>query len=293
MAPRAVPLERQAERTAAVLPPLLVAARRVAATIAQGVHGRRRVGQGEAFWQFRRYEFGDPVQRIDWRQSAKSDPLYVRETEWEAAQSVWLWADGSPSMDFASTRGLPTKRERGDLLALALATLLVRGGERVALLDRAEAPATGTATLHRLALALTRETRAASSLPPARPLPRHAHAVLFGDFLTPLDEIDRVLRGFGAAGIRGHLVHLLDPAEETFPYDGRIRFEGAEREGNLLVRRSEAVRGAYRTALAGHAAGLEAITRSIGWTMTRHRTDHPPEPALLAIHAALGDERQR
>src|SRR6478672_4684015 len=115
--PRAAAAVRdRAEQAAAALPPLLVAAERVATTVAQGVHGRRRVGQGETFWQFRQYEPGDAATRIDWRESAKSQRLYVRETEWEAAQSVWLWRDASPSMDYASTRGLPTKRERADLL---------------------------------------------------------------------------------------------------------------------------------------------------------------------------------
>ena len=102
------------------MPPLLVAAERVAATVAQGVHGRRRVGQGETFWQFRQYQPGDAASRIDWRESAKSQRLYVRETEWEAAQSVWLWRDASPSMDYSSA-GIsavrwPTKGERAELL---------------------------------------------------------------------------------------------------------------------------------------------------------------------------------
>ena len=49
---------RRAEALGARLPPLLVAAERVAATVAQGVHGRRRVGQGDSFWQFRRFVAG-------------------------------------------------------------------------------------------------------------------------------------------------------------------------------------------------------------------------------------------
>ena len=129
------------EALAAALPPLLVAAERVAATVSQGVHGRRRVGEGETFWQFRRYQPGDPAQRIDWRQSAKSDRVYVRENEWEAAQSVWLWRDGSASMRWRVARDRPTKLERADLLLLALAALLVRGGEHVALLGERPAVA--------------------------------------------------------------------------------------------------------------------------------------------------------
>src|ERR671932_325888 len=133
------PLRDRAEQTAAALPPLLVAAERVATTVAQGVHGRRRVGQGETFWQFRQYMPGDAAQRIDWRESAKSQRVYVRETEWEAAQSVWLWRDASPSMDYSSAAYItgadwPTKRDRAELLLVALASLLLRGGERLTLL---------------------------------------------------------------------------------------------------------------------------------------------------------------
>src|ERR1044071_6317373 len=138
--PAAATLQHRAEQIAGRLPPLLVAAERVAATVAQGVHGRRRVGQGETFWQFRQYEPGDSAQRIDWRESAKSQRLYVRETEWEAAQSVWLWRDASPSMDYASSGALPTKRSRADLLLVALAALLVRGGERASMLGTGMPP---------------------------------------------------------------------------------------------------------------------------------------------------------
>jgi uncharacterized protein (DUF58 family) len=68
----------KAEHLADALPPLLVEADRVAHTIAQGLHGRRRAGMGEAFWQFRRYRQGDMATSIDWRKSARSDRLYVR-----------------------------------------------------------------------------------------------------------------------------------------------------------------------------------------------------------------------
>ena len=87
----------QADILAGNLPSLLVAADRVAATVAQGVHGRRRAGQGESFWQYRAYEAEDPTHHVDWRRSARSDALYVRENEWEAAQSVWLCRGGRAS----------------------------------------------------------------------------------------------------------------------------------------------------------------------------------------------------
>ncbi|MBU6472987.1 MAG: DUF58 domain-containing protein, partial [Alphaproteobacteria bacterium] len=75
----------QAEALAAGLPPLQVAAERLASSVSLGVHGRRTAGMGETFWQFRRYQAEDPSTAIDWRQSAKSQHLFVREREWEAA----------------------------------------------------------------------------------------------------------------------------------------------------------------------------------------------------------------
>jgi len=287
----AAALQHRAEQLAAALPPLLVAAERVAATVAQGVHGRRRVGQGETFWQFRQYEPGDPVPRIDWRESAKSQRLYIRETEWEAAQSVWLWRDTSPSMDYASTPEFPTKRRRADILLLALAALLVRGGERVALIGSGLPPAAGRAVLNRFALTLERQT-AGGSLPLYEPLPRYGHVVLIGDLLAPLEEIQALVGRFAATGLRGHLLQVLDPAEETLPFTGRVRFDGFEQEGTLLISRVETVREDYARRLAEHRAGLADIARATGWSFATHRTDRPPHSALLVLYGALGEPRR-
>ena len=275
------------------MPPLLVAAERVAATVSQGVHGRRRVGQGETFWQFRRYQPGDSAHAIDWRQSAKSRPVYVRETEWEAAESVWLWGDASPSMHYRSSDQLCEKAERAGLLLLALASLLVRGGEHVAVLGSGRAPATGRGVLNRLAAAIEEDDASghdkpsASSLPPFEFLPRHARVVMIGDFLSPLEDVEAVISAYAGLGVRGHLVQILDPAEETLPFKGRVRFEGLEDEGEVLIPRVERARAEYGGLMGRHHQGLAALARSSRWTFATHRTDRPPELALLALYVAL------
>jgi uncharacterized protein (DUF58 family) len=286
----ALRLQHRAEGLSARLPPLLVAAERVAATVAQGVHGRRRVGTGETFWQFRRYAAGDPAHRIDWRQSAKSRAIFVRETEWEAAQSVWLWRDRSPSMVWRSSDALPTKRERADLLLMAVACLLVRGGERFSLLGTGRPPAGNAVALGRAALEVAGDALPGAGLPPVQPLPRHANCVLIGDFLSPLEKIQAALGGLARGGLRGHLVQVLDPAEETLPFDGRVEFEGLEGEGDLLVPRVETIRAAYHEKLANHRAGLESLCRAAGWTFLTHRTDRPAQAAVLTLWGALAQE---
>ena len=301
----ALPLRGRAELAAAALPPLLVAAERVAATVAQGVHGRRRVGQGETFWQFRQYQPGDAAGRIDWRESAKSQRLYVRETEWEAAQSVWLWRDPSASMDYSSAgyiagAGWPTKRDRAELILVALASLLVRGGERLTLIGSGVAPMTGRVALSRLVQLIERapgETGDAAGgdfgMPAFEPLPRSGQLVLIGDFLAPLDKINTAVAQFAGAGLKGHLLQIADPAEEDLPFAGRVRFAGVEERDEVVISRVETVREDYAVRFRRHREGLAAIARAVGWTLGYHRTDRAPHLALLALHAALAADRRR
>jgi uncharacterized protein (DUF58 family) len=292
----AVAVRDRAEQVAAVLPPLLVAAERVATTVAQGVHGRRRVGQGETFWQFRQYEPGDAAARIDWRESAKSQRLYVRETEWEAAQSVWLWRDASTSMEYSSADYLggawPTKRDRAELLLVALASLLVRGGERLTLLGSGIAPMNGRIALTRVVEMIGRQPPGSESLPAFEPLPRAGQLVLIGDFLSPLDMVNEFVTRFAAAGLKGHMLQISDPAEEDLPFDGRIRFEGVEERDETVVSRVESIREDYSNRFQSHRAGLAAIAGRVGWSFGFHRSDRPPHLALLALYGALSADRR-
>ncbi len=283
---------RRAEALGSRLPPLQVAAERVAATVAQGVHGRRRVGQGDSFWQFRPFLAGDEASRIDWRQSARSDRHFVRETEWEAAQTVCLWRDGSASMRWRSRAGPVEKVERAELLLLALAALLLRGGERVRLIGGEPRGLSGRTGLDRLADQLGRLADG-DGVPAEMALPRHARVVLIGDLLAPLAEIQQSVARMASLPVTGHLLQVLDPAEALLPYEGRVRFEGLEREADMLIPRVEGVRGAYAERLDAQQKGLAAIATAAGWGFAVHRTDHPPEAALLGLYTALAPQGGR
>ncbi len=285
--PRALAPRQQAEQLAGTLPPLLVAAERVASVVAQGVHGRRRVGSGETFWQYRRYQPGDATTMIDWRQSARSRHVFIRENEWEAAESVWLWCDASPSMRYRSPLATAEKAERAALLVLALAVLLVRGGEHVALLGANDRPSTGAAAIDRLIARIERGTAAVASLPPAEALPRHAQIVLVGDLLSPFSEIEALVKHYAGRGVKGHLVQTTDPAEEALPFVGRTRFQGMEGEGEILVGRPETVRADYVARFVAHRASIADLARAVGWSFAVHHTDRPAQAALLALYGAM------
>jgi uncharacterized protein (DUF58 family) len=283
-------VRQRAEQLAAALPPLMVEAERVAATVAQGVHGRRRSGTGESFWQFRQYQQGDDAAHIDWRQSARSTRSYSRENEWEAAQSVWLWCDASASMAYRSAHAPCSKFDRTVVLSLALASLLLSGEERVGLLGHDRLARAGRSAFDRVAANLLLEWDSAAGsegLPPVLDLPRHARLVFVGDMLAPVGEIETVIRAYGARGVRGHILQIMDPAEEDLPFSGRAQFLDPENPGTLTVGRVESLRDDYHARLHSRHETLLAMARTAGWTFASHRTDRPPQTALLSLFTAL------
>ncbi len=281
-------LRREAEHAASTLPGLMAEAERVAATVAQGVHGRRRRGVGETFWEYRRWRTEDPAASVDWRRSARSDELFVRENEWEAANSVWLWRDGRPSMDWRSDRSLPTKRERAAVLMIALAVLLDRGGERIAVLGEGP-PGRGAPGLDRAARALALSASGEDTLH-ATDVARHGRIALASDFLEPPETWQHRLAAFADRNASGVMIQVVDPAEEAFPYEGRTLFELPAGGDELLIGRAEAVKDEYHKRFAAHRAALTDIASRAGWMFLTHRTDASPASALLALHQALGRE---
>ena len=276
------PLQHEADALGAGLPPLMVAADRLAASVSLGAHGRRKAGIGENFWQFRRYGSADSVGRIDWRQSAKSQHLFVREREWEAAQTVWFWRDSDPGMRFGS--GDVTKLQRANLLLLALAALLVRGGERVGFVGMEGAPASSRLALTRMGRAMFSANDAA--LPPRIAFKRGNQLVWFSDFLD--DGVIETMKILSRQGVEGHLVRIVDPAEEDFPYSGRTRFESPRGGEDEIFGRAERVRNSYRARFTAHGEQIAEAAMKLGWTSTVHRTDHAPQGSLIALHAAIG-----
>lgn len=275
-----------ARSLAASLPDLLVSARQVANTVASGWHGRRRAGSGEDFWQFRPFQFGEPARRIDWRRSARDEHLYVREREMENAHTVWLWADLSVSMRFRSRLSDTAKRDRALVLMIALAELLARSGERIGLLGHGR-PIASRAAAERLTLALSAADEDAA-LPSVAAVRRFHEVVVFSDFLDPPEMLAAELATLARSGARVHLVQVLDPVEETFPFAGRTEFQDPETGARITAGRAEAWREGYRDALAALRETIRAATRSgPGWSFLVHHTDRAPSEVLLALHARL------
>ena len=272
------------------LPALIVAAREVAATVMYGVHGRRRAGVGETFWQFRPFVWGEPAARIDWRRSARDDRVYVREREWEAAHTVWIWPDRSTSMAYQSALAETSKIDRALVLTLALADLLVRGGERVGIPGLIR-PAAARDIAERFAQAIgeedARENVEAAELPPATELAPRTQAIIISDLLSDPAEIKTVIETMASRGAIGHVVMIADPVEETFPFSGHTEFLDVDSSARLRVGEAQTFRSDYENRLAAHRDAIKSICRSRGWSLMLHRTDRPASEILLQLRIRL------
>jgi uncharacterized protein (DUF58 family) len=272
---------------AATMPRLVLEARRVAATIIHGLHGRRRAGSGENFWQFRRFLSGEPANRVDWRRSGRDEHLYVREREWEAAHTIWIWPDRSPSMAFASKLAESTKLDRALMMALALAEVLVRGGERVGVPGLTR-PTGARNVLDKIAQAMVHDPQTRTSLPVNFAPSSLAEMVILSDLWSPIADVRGMISQLSSSGARGHVVQIVDPAEEIFPYAGRVEFVEPEGAGSITAGRAENWRDDYVGLVEKHRAAIRAETRRVDWSFIIHRTDRPATELLLALHAQLG-----
>lgn len=278
----------RARQRAALIPDLLVEARRVVNTVVAGWHGRRRRGIGENFWQFRPYVEGEARSRIDWRRSARDDHVYVRDREWEAAHTVWLWADPSPSMLYQSGNAIVSKQSRALVLVLALAELLSRSGERIAWPGLTD-PFTARNGAERLARSLA---HAPDTLmrPDLVQIKRMSDVVIASDFLDPAEETIEWLSPLADRGVRVHLIEVADPAEEIFPYAGRTEFRDPETGEKLTAGRAETVAVDYRRHYLARREELAAWCRRLTWSYTVNHTDRLASEALASVHMMMTAE---
>lgn len=282
-----VTLRANAETEASRLPALLARAEQLAGAVLLGAHGRRRAGVGDDFWQYRPAQMGDARRMIDHRRSAMGDQEFVREREWQIAQSVMLWVDQGASMRFASDSALPQKADRARLLGLALAIMLLRGGERVGLTGTSLPPRRGTPQVLRLAESFCRDEDAEYSPPEHRAMIPNARAVFVSDFLGDLADVQLALTKAADRGVRGVIFQLLDPSEEAFPFKGRTIFESVGGSIRHETLKANDLRDRYLARLAARKAELQRLCALTGWTYGLHHTNASAQSALLWLYGAL------
>jgi len=278
--------ELRARQLGDALPPLVVRAERIAASVMQGSHGLRRAGVGETFWAYRPYGFGDSTQRIDWRKSAKTDEPFIKENEWQSANTLWVWINLGPRMSFMSHLAPEPKRTHAEVIGLALAALSLRAHERVGLLGSPERASFGRDVLARLALTLDQGND--GKLPTPSNLQRRSTVLIISDFLDKPQDIEQRLRLIAESGMRGHLLQITDPAEESLPYSGRMDFLGLDMKARFKAGKAQNLRDDYVAAFQKQRSDVQAIAHRLGFSFHLHHTNESLAATVLRLYQRMG-----
>jgi uncharacterized protein (DUF58 family) len=190
-------------------------------------------------------------------------------------------------MLFRSPLAQESKLDRAMVVTFALAEILVQAGERIGVPNLMR-PTGSRNVLDKLANAIIHDASERPSLPSSFAPSALAEIVVVSDFWSPTEEVRATISELSVNGAHGHTVQIVDPAEETFPYSGRVEFIEPEGAGSITAGRAEAWKPEYETRVARHRAAIRAETDRLGWSFTIHRTDRPATELLLALHARLG-----
>lgn len=279
-------LRAPAEHTAAQIPDIKQLAVQTAFHVLHGANARRKAGSGEAFWQFREYEPGDLPRSIDWRQSAKTDRVYIRQHEQHSAQTCVFWCKQHADMSFQSENAPYSKHISGGILALTLALLRSHEGEMVAYSD-AQRPGHSEKILDEFEQLLLNGP--ASILPRTLKIPRHSHFYALSDFLEPIADIRAAFEPLVGRTQNGCLIQVLDPAEIALPYSGRVLFEDMQAEHKTLINNAVDIRSAYDARIQEHVQSVEEMCAQWGWRYALHVTSADFVDSALKIWLEGGD----
>ena len=267
--------------------PLL--ARTVVDGFMHGLHRSARKGLSLDFAEHRQYQPGDDLRRIDWKAYARTDRFYIKEYEADTNAGVLFALDVTGSMDFAS--GAVNKFAYARVLVAALAWLTQRQGDRVGLATFAgalqEMVPPSTRHLNLILHALGRAKPVGEGKLPlaidkvADVASRPGIIVLVTDCYGEPQDIGRSVDTLRARGHDVLVFHLLDKAEDEFPFDAAAVFEDGE-SGLRLPLRPDEVKERYLGLWRAHRAALEQRFAAAGVDYVPLRTDEPLDRALYA-----------
>lgn len=116
-------------RLLAELPSLVLQARYMADGSLSGRHRSPQKGASVEFSEYRNYQLGDDLRRVDWRLYGRTDRLHVKQFEEETQLRAFLVLDISASMDFQSRPSVMRKLEFARIAIAALALIAQRQGD--------------------------------------------------------------------------------------------------------------------------------------------------------------------
>jgi uncharacterized protein (DUF58 family) len=226
----------------------------------------------------REYVPGDDPRHVDWRVYYTRDKYVIKQYEMETNLVCHLVIDVSASMRYGE--GNEQKLLYASRAAAALAHAIVRRSDQVSLASLDQRilafipPANSAAQVVRLAEHLetirpVEKTRLAECLAElSGRFGRREIVLIFSDFFTDLDALEKSLQRLRFAHHEVVLFHVMHHDELTFEFEGPVRFVGLETADELLTQ-PDAMRAAY-------VAAVERFTGRLDDLCHRNRIERVP-----------------
>ena len=278
----------QAEKLAIIAPDLKIRANKLANTVWEGIHNRNKAGIGDNFWQFKKYEYGDPVHLIDWKKSAKSSSFFIQEQELSTVQNINIWRDSSNSMNYSSRKSLDKKIYIANLITLVLSMILIKQSEKVKINGSNINYSNSEEAINLISDQLSNiKTNNNNFKPNIEEIDNGSNCILIGDFLYSTENIEKIIKNLSSRKINGMLIHIIDPAEQKFPFKGRVNFKGLEGENPHLIGNAESVQKEYLKKFKKHLDTIKIITESYKWNYFMHITDQELVELVIKIYTSF------
>jgi uncharacterized protein (DUF58 family) len=272
---------------------LSLAPRAAAMLVGDGMHASRNRGGAMEFAQYRAYERGDDLRRIDWKLYSRSDRFFVRDAERESPVAIWIVLDASASMGQSDVARPDWSRfDAARRLAAAVIEIALQQGDRFGVIvAQAEGalvlpPSSDRRHRDRIRLAI-------SSLRPSGVPHWERDLQTLGERIAPGDLVLLVSDGFdetcvataerlAASGRDLTFVQLLTADERDFPFDRSLRFRDPESDVELAGD-GRALREDFLTRFAQARANLRARLEGRGVRYVEHFTDQDPDQPILSL----------
>ncbi len=278
----------QAEKLVTIAPDLKIRANKLANTVWEGIHNRNKAGIGDNFWQFKKYEYGDPVHLIDWKKSAKSSSFFIQEQELSTVQNINIWRDSSSSMNYSSRKNLDKKIYIANLITLVLSMIFIKQSEKVKINGSNINYSNSEEAINLISDQLSYiKTNNNNFEPNIEEIDNGSNCILIGDFLYSTENIEKIIKNLSSRNINGMLIHIIDPAEQKFPFKGRVNFKGVEGENPYLIGNAESVQKEYLKKFKKHSDTIKIITESYKWNYFMHITDQELVELVIKIYTSF------
>ena len=263
------------------LPSLLSESSILSKNVLEGLHSTRFAGKGDSFWQFREYQQGDTVSNIDWRKSASTEKILIKEKEKEIRKDIYIYFDKSKSMYYKSDNKTQNKFFISVLLTLTLCRLFSRSTEEVYIFNSKNIPINCSSNIKNFNLKFLEDKNI--GLPAADYIKKKSLLVIFSDFFYDTKELSMLIKKLKNKNVIGYLIQILDPNELKFEFKGCNQLIDMETKEKLLLNNSQLFFQSYKNALKQMRTNLHKLCYLNNWKDFTYTTNNTPSTIMLDI----------